>query len=566
VTTLEWHDAELLTPEQRAALLGPGAPFEIVDDDVQGARVQVFARRPRNVRVMLEEAAQSFGDRPFLVFEETTPGTLPRSRPDQGVQTISFAEMPRVVAKVAAVLADDYGLRHGDRLAIAAANSRAYALVEWAAVCLGVVVAGLNGWWTAAELAYGVELSDPAVVMGDGPRLARLSEAGVEIGVPVADLDDVLARAEQRGDTALPVVDIDEDDPLLVLFTSGTTGRPKGATLSHRNVIHFGMANACGRAVSAALAERPSATGGSPASVCGSPFFHISGAAALFMSGPRFGSTIVFPPPGRWDPGTHLALTEKYRVTTWSGVPTHYWRMLEHPDFETTDLSSLLSVGSGGTPFPPELIRLIRERIHDVDVSNGYGATETTGVGTVLSGALSRARPESVGPAVPTMQLQVRDDDGTVLGEGETGEICIRGACVMLGYWRDVEATEKVMYPDRWYRTGDFGRIDDGVLIVDSRRQDLIIRAGENIYPIEIEHRIVEHPDVVDAAVVGMDDRDLGQVVKAYVVTREGASLTEREVQDWVAARLARFKVPAAVEFRAVLPYTETGKVMKHAL
>ena len=232
MTTLEWHDDELLTPEQHAAVLGPGAPFEIVDDDVQGARVQVFARRPRNVRVMLEEAAHNFGDRPFLVFPE---------------QTITFAEMPGLVGKVAALLADEYGLGHGDRLAIAAANSCAYALVEWAAVSLGVVVAGLNGWWTAAELAYGVELSDPAVVMGDGPRLARLAEAGVEIGVPVADLDDVLARAEQRGETALPTVAIDEDDPLLILFTSGTTGRPKGATLSHRNLIHFGMANLCGR-------------------------------------------------------------------------------------------------------------------------------------------------------------------------------------------------------------------------------------------------------------------------------------------------------------------------------
>ena len=177
-------------------------------------------------------------------------------------------------------------------------------------------------------------------------------------------------------------------------------------------------------------------------------------------------------------------------------------------------------------------------------MSNGYGATETTGVGTVLSGALSRARPESVGPAVPTMQLQVRDDDGTVLGEGEIGEVCIRGACVMLGYWRDPEATAKVMYPDRWYRTGDYGRIDDGVLTIDSRRQDLIIRGGENIYPIEIENRIVEHPDVVDAAVIGVDDRELGQVVKAFVVTREGASLTEPAVQEWVAAGLAGFKVP----------------------
>ena len=551
MTTLEYHDDELLTPEPRAALMGPGAPFEIETADVQGARVQVFVARPRSVGALLADAAATFGDRPFVVF------------PDE---MLTFADLPARVGAVADVLASDLGLGPGDRLAIASANTLAYALVEWAALSLGVIVAGLNGWWTADELAYGVALARPAVLMGDGPRLARLGDAGVEVGVPTALLDDVVARADGRVARDLRTDAVDEDDPALILFTSGTTGRPKGATLSHRNLIHFGMANAFGRAVSAARADRPSATSGTPASVCGSPFFHISCTAAILMSGPRFGSTIVFPPPGRWDPGVHLALTERHRVTSWSGVPTHYWRMLEHPDFERTDLTSLQSVGSGGTPFPPELIRLIRERIHDVDVSNGYGATETTGVGTVLSGALGRARPDSVGPAVPTMQLQVRDPDGRVLPEGELGEVCIRGACVFLGYWDDPAATAASLWPDRWYRTGDFGRIDRGVLVIDSRREDLIIRAGENISPIEVEHRIVEHPDVIDAAVVGVPDRELGQAVRAYVVARPGSVLTERDVQAWVAAGLAAFKVPTRVELRDALPYTETGKVMKHAL
>ena len=551
MTTLVYRDDALLSPEQRAELMGPGAPFEIVEDDVQGARVQVFARRPPNLRAMLTEAGASFGDRPFLVFPQ---------------ETISFADFPARVAAVADVLAREYNLERGDRLAIAAANCLEYVLVKWAALSLGVIVAGLNGWWTADELAYGVELAQPAVLMGDGPRLTRISDAGVEVGVPIVQLESVLARAGESTVTELPTVEIDEDDAALILFTSGTTGRPKGATLSHRNIIHFGLANAFGRVVAATLAARPSATGGAPASVCGSPFFHISGTAAILMSGPRFGSTIVFPPPGRWDPGTHLALTEQHKVTSWSGVPTHYWRMLEHPDFESTDLSSLQTVGSGGTPFPPELIRLIREKIHDVDVSQGYGATETTGAGTIIGGASSRTHPESVGPPVPTMQLQVRDENGDVLGEGEVGEVCIRGACVFLGYWNNPEATEKSLYADRWYRTGDFGRIDDGMLYIDSRRQDLILRGGENIYPIEIEHCIVEHPDIVDAAVIGVPDRDLGQVVKAYVVTREGATLSAHEVQKWVGKSLASYKVPESVEFRSALPYTETGKVLKHAL
>jgi acyl-CoA synthetase (AMP-forming)/AMP-acid ligase II len=557
VTTLAWHDDELLDDDLRALLMGPGAMFELVDADVEGAVIATFAQAPRNVGALLDQAAAQFGDRPYLVFPE---------------ETVTFGHLPARLAPIAAVLTRDYGLQRGDRLAVAAANSLAYALVELAALTLGIVVAGLNGWWTGPELAYGIQLSRPAVLMSDAPRLARITDAGVDVGVPTVLLDDVLAVAgaptSDQGATApsLERADVAPDDPALILFTSGTTGRPKGATLSHRNIVHFGLANALSRAVLAMRSERPSPTAGVPATLCGAPFFHISGTAAILMTGPRFGATIVFPPPGRWDPGTHLELTERHRVTTWSGVPTQYWRILDHPRFPETDLTSLMTVGSGGAPFPPELSRLIKERIHDVDVSNGYGATETTGAATISSGLHARAHPDSVGTPTATLEIQVRADDGTPLGEGEVGEICVRGACVFLGYWDDPGATTRALYPDRWYRTGDYGHVLDGALYVESRREDLILRGGENIYPIEIEHRIVEHPAVADAAVVGVDDRELGQVVKAYVVVRDGAALTPAEVQQWVGEALAAFKVPAEVEFRPALPYTETGKVMKHAL
>ncbi len=552
--TLRWYDDELLSEDQFAVLCGPGAVFELVEEDVLGTRVKVFAQRQENLRQVLTDAASQFGDRPYFVF------------PDE---TVTFAETPARVAAIAAVLADEYGVEKGDRVAFAGANSLTYALTEWAAICSGAIVAGLNGWWTGPELAYGIELSQPKVLFCDQPRLDRLTEAGATpTDIPVVLFDDLAAQVAVRNDTdaLLPDVPLDEDDPFIILFTSGTTGRPKGATLSHRNMIMFGTSSALGRAAVTLAAGGPPPAPNPPVAICGSPFFHISGTAPLLCTGPRFGTTLVFPPVGRWDPLTHLELTERYRVTTWSGVPTQFWRMLEHPEFDRFDLSSLTGISSGGAPYPPELMRILNERIPTAGLSNGYGMTECMGAGTLLFGERYLKYRDSVGAPWPAMEVQIRDEDGTVLGEGEIGEICLRGAFTFLGYWDNPEATAAVLDDDRWYLTGDYGRIENDVLYMESRMRDLILRGGENIYPMEIEHRLLEHPDIDDAAVIGVDHRTLGQEVKAFVVVRAGADLSVAEVQEWAAQSLARFKVPAYVEFRDSLPYTATGKIMKHEL
>ena len=378
--TLRWHDDERLTPEQRAALSGPGAPFERTVEDVLGAPVEVFVQRPRNLVQVLRDAVAQFGDRPYLFF------------PDE---TVTFSELPARTAAYAAVLADEYGVGKGDRVAFASANSLPYALAEWATVALGGIIVGLNGWWTGPELAYGVQLTTPKVLFGDEARLDRLAEVGITDGdvpmVPFATLvEQVAARADTGAD--LPDVAIDEDDPFMILFTSGTTGRPKGATLTHRNLVHMGSAMAFGRAVTMLLnGIVPPPDAPPPASICATPFFHISGTAPLFMTGARFGSTLIFPPPGRWDPGTHLQLTAEHRVSAWSGVPTQFWRMLEHPDFDSFDLSSLTLVSSGGAPFPPELMRVLNEKIPTAQLSNGYGMSESMGAGTLLSGRATHA-------------------------------------------------------------------------------------------------------------------------------------------------------------------------------
>ena len=246
------------------------------------------------------------------------------------------------------------------------------------------------------------------------------------------------------------------------------------------------------------------------------------------MTGPSYGTKLVFAPPGRWDPTTHLRLTAEHGVSSWSGVPTQLWQLIGHPDLDAYDLSSLRAVSCGGAPFPPELVHEFTERLPSVTLSNGYGMSETTGTGTLCSGPMMLRHPGSAGGAQVGCEVEIRDEQGNVLSEDEVGEIHLRTACVFLGYWQNDEATEACLDAERWYRTGDYGRISGGVLYVESRMRDLILRGGENIYPIEIEHRLVEHPDIDDAAVVGVDHHELGQEVKAVVVARHRKRSVDR--------------------------------------
>jgi acyl-CoA synthetase (AMP-forming)/AMP-acid ligase II len=295
--------------------------------------------------------------------------------------------------------------------------------------------------------------------------------------------------------------------------------------------------------------------------------FHVSGMIAVLITGAAFPVSLVFPEPGPWDPLTWLELAQRHKVTSLSGVPTQFWRLLRHPDLDRYDLSSVGAVGGGGAVYPPELVRELHARFPGVRLGNGYGMSETVGLGTLTGGEAFVANPSSVGPAQATVEVQVRGADGlTVLPEGETGEICLRTPSVFLGYWDDPAATAVALDGDRWYRTGDFGRIAGGLLYLESRRRDMILRGGENIYPVEIENRLVEHPDIDDAAVIGIDHPELGQEPKAFVVPRPGSDLTAGQVRDWCTAALAAFKVPATVEFRDSLPYTETGKLLKQQL
>jgi len=547
-------------------LTGPGAPYELTTEDVLGSLTQVFVRRPRSLLEDLLAGAARFGDRPFVTF------------PDR---TVTFAEMPIAAGHLARTLRDRYGIGKGDRVAVASANRVEYALTFWATTALGAITVAMNGWWTGHEMAYALELTEPTVIMGDRRRLDRLVDQDVP-SVPVLCFEEDLGSLERTGaaaagapgvgDTPLPPCAIDEDDPAVILFTSGTTGRPKGVMLTHRNVIHFAMASELRGAemgVRAALAgtEPPPPT--LQCAIAVAPMFHVAGLTCSLALAPRNGTTMVYPPPGAWTEEQHLALTEKHRATMWSLVPTQLWRILDFPDLDRYDLSSLRRIGGGSAVWAPELLRRLEEQMPWVrpGLGVGYGMTENNGLGTSLGTEGTYLHPDSIGEAAATVEVEIRDPvDRHALAEGEVGEIALRSAATFLGYWRNPEATRAALDQDRWYHTGDFGCIRDGYVYLEGRRQDLIVRGGENVYPVEIENRIIEHPAVAEVAVVGVAHQTLGQEIAAYVVLREEAALEPQELREWCAATLASFKVPTVVEVVPGLPHNATGKVLKHLI
>jgi acyl-CoA synthetase (AMP-forming)/AMP-acid ligase II len=262
-------------------------------------------------------------------------------------------------------------------------------------------------------------------------------------------------------------------------------------------------------------------------------------------------------------------LTLRENVAFWSGGTTHITRLLDSPDIERVPPSQLLGIGVGGSATTPDLMRRIAVRFPHLSMSTstGYGSTETGGIASWAPNWMLRAVPGCVGPLLPTVTARITDDQGAVLPDGAEGNIEIRSALTMLGYWRNEAANEDTIRPGRWVASGDFGRLEDGILIIASRRRDLIIRGGENIYPFEIEDRLEEHPDVVEAAVFGVDDATHGQIVKAVVVVRPGAALDSEILCGFCAETLSSYKVPTQVEIRtAPLPRNATGKVMKHVV
>ena len=542
--------------EAYARLTAPGAPFEIVEQEVLGELVQVFKTRPPHLRYWLEKSA-GFGDRQCWAFDDG--------------RALTYHEHIRAVASVAHGLRTRFGIAKGDRVGVLGANSLEWVLSFWATTALGGVTCAMNGWWQPDEIVYGLELTKPKVLIVDEKRYQRIADRPIDVPVVVIERDFADLLWDPSLDIDLPNDPIDEDDAVAILFTSGTTGRPKGAISTHRNLVGFVQISTLSGAARALQFPQPAnaAAPAQPTNVVSAPLFHVSGLQSAAISGIAHGIRYIWT-TGRFDPKKILDITAREKITRMGGITTQVWRILEHPDFDQYDLSHVTAMGGGGSVFSPELQRAMREKLPNAaaNFSIGYGLTECGGLCTMANSEMLEAHPDCVGKAIPTAQVAIFDDDGNRLPPGEVGNVCIKGPMVMPGYWDNPAATADAFFPGRWLKSGDFGWMDDdNLLFLATRKRDMIIRGGENIYPIEIENRLDEHPAVTEAAVVGVDHRTLGQQVKAVVVLRPGATTTARELTDWVGAALAYYKVPEFIEIRQEpLPRNATGKVMKHVL
>jgi long-chain acyl-CoA synthetase len=575
-----------------ATLTAPGGAFEMEDVVIRGIPTRTWKTAPASLRAVFELSALH-GDKDFLVYED---------------ERVTFAENYRTVAALGRQLVERFGVQPGDRVAIAMRNLPDWVMAFWAAITVGAVAVPLNAWWTGEELAYGLSDSGSRVAFVDEERQQRIShhlsevpgleavivsceEHDPDTGGRRAAVGGVLERAgadplpvipftEVVGtpahDLALPEVAIDPDDDATIFYTSGTTGRPKGAVGTHRNSCSnlmnlFFVATVGG--LRRTQAQKDASPGGQNANLLSVPLFHATGCHALLVTNTAAGGKLVM--MHHFNPERALELIERERITVFGGVPAMVMQVIDSPDFSKRDTSSVQSISYGGAPAPPDLVRRIKQHFPTGAPGNGYGLTETSAMTTMNSGDDYVRKPDSVGPPSPVCDVAVvpEDWDGSDPPAGlepdpeRTGELWIKGPNVVRGYWNRPDATA-VSFSNGWLHSGDVARIDeDGFVHIVDRAKDMIIRGGENVYCVEVEAALHEHPAVADCAVIGVPHPVLSEEVGAIIVLRPGMDVAADELSRHVRERLAAFNTPTRYWFRSEeLPRNPAGKILKREL
>jgi long-chain acyl-CoA synthetase len=583
--------------EANATLTAAGQMFEMEELDIRGVSTRTWKHTPPSLRAVLD-LSLGHGDAVFLVYED---------------ERTTFAEHYRIACTLAHRLRDQFSIEQGDRVAIVMRNLPEWVMAFWAATLAGAIVVPLNAWWSGEELHYGLEDSGSKVAFVDQERAARLrpvlgdlhafttlivadehrtstaSAASTPSTAPNGDQPPTegsvsfsewtfpLALGEIDGNATPPDLTIEPEDDATIFYTSGTTGRPKGAVGTHRNIctnlMNLFFINTRGQLRFRSGLIDESVERRQPSYLLSVPLFHATGCHSVMVANLAIGGKIVM--MHHFDPERALELIEREQIVTFGGVPAMVMQVLDSPNFDRTDTSSIKGVSYGGAPAPPDLVRRIRAAWPVGQPSNGYGLTETSSVTSMNNGEDYIAKPDSVGPPVPVTDVAIvpedfagaEPDDSLPRGPNVRGELWIKGPQVVRGYWHRPEETA-LTFTEGWLHTGDIAQLDEEnfIYIVD-RAKDMIIRGGENVYSVQVEAALFEHPAVADCAVIGVPHPTLGEEVGAVIVLRPGQKVGAEELSLHVRQRLAGFMVPTHIWFRSEpLPRNPAGKVLKRQL
>ena len=546
--------------EANAAVTGPGQIFELIDAEVLGVKTRVFKNSPAHLG-QLFAGSRAHGDKPFLVYEN---------------ETFTFTQAMDRIDALASLLVNVYGVKKGDRVAVAMRNFPEWVMSFASIISVGAINVSMNSWWTEDEMDFALEDSGATVLICDQQRfdIGAASCVKKNVKVLVVRAEKPLPAGVDKWEEVLPLgdkhpgADIQPDDDATILYTSGTTGRPKGAVSTHRAIISSIMAFSARNTIFQMSGTKLKDVDGPevPTSfILIVPLFHVTGCVPVMLS--CFVAGLKLAIMYKWDPEKALEMIEREQITNFVGVPTQSWDLVNSPAFEKYDTSSLRAVGGGGAPSPTSLVGKVNDKVKNGNPQLGYGMTETNAFGPAITGSDYLSHPTSTGRASWPMMVEVRDENLKPVPTGQSGEIWFFGPMLIRGYWNRPDATAETIV-DGWLRSGDLGRLDaDGYVYVEDRVKDMILRAGENVYGAEVESAIYEHPAVHEAAVFGVPHERLGEEVGVAILVNDGMTLTPEELWAFLDVKIAKFKIPTQVVIMTEpLPRNAAGKFLKREL
>ena len=542
------------------SLVSPGAAFELGQATIAGNDYVVINTAPDSMRDFFAKC-EGHADKEFLVFQE---------------ERYSFGDVWARTKALGHALHAEYDIKKGDRVAIAMRNYPEWIFAYMAILSIGAVAVPLNGWWTGEELDFALRDSGAELIIADQERLERLKDFLPKLGkraiavrtkVELADgVDGYEALMARHAGKDLPQIEISPEDDAAILYTSGSTGHPKGAVSSQRAILTAIYTWNLVMHVREEMAKDLPQSPYEPTCLLTIPLFHVTGCNSLFLLSLLTERRVIM--MYRWDAGEALRLIEEERITDFLGVPTMSYELLHHPERANRDTSSLANLGSGGAARPADQVRELSEGMEHAPPSGGYGLTETNALGALISGEDYQAHPTSTGKPFPLLvSMCIKDEDGNDCPTGEPGEIWIKTAANIRGYWNRPEANEE-SFVDGWFRTGDVGYLDEeNFLYIVDRIKDIVIRGGENVSCLEVESVLNAHPDISECVVFSIPDARLGENVAAAAALHPGKTVTEKELQDLARTHLAAFKIPARIWIHnGNLPRIASGKIDKRGI